>query len=529
MTKRLTTRRSKGSALSHDEVDNNFEIIAEIISGNNKTFDKMILDLQLEIHSLKEANAMLSQQVENLTQTLELEDDLVIVENPTEVSFEVVEVVTVDPVTDEETISKEVVYSPIVPTVPVEESITNITVPDPIYDPVTGDSDAEILENTDPTSDIDYSAEIQFMQSEIERISSKISDWHLTNTGSRVNYGIIWDFHMDQRDNYLKVKDIYDSSLVTEYNIDNNLGKYKVVPTEASPEEEMLSSHYPYRVFDHRPYYKQGFDSRWHWSQSGFLDITADDSKLSDFVGIKMARTRILPSLRPEHVNHIPVGILFAQQYSSRMFGMWDENSMLAQAVSREINAYNALVQLDSWDDIKGFVQTGNVFGLFGWLIPGASSWSDRVTSSPESDAILEWANSKVAMTNLGNRFTRFDTEFTLDMLHRQHSDSDAVHSFNEFIAFAQTLSIPITVQNRATLRTFARTGSTAEYLIYYLRYRNSSTYVTGKDSGMNSLFMNGTIYSDWGDTVSNSILYGEPTNISRELLYPTGAQSLGQ
>ncbi len=544
MTKKLTTRLSKGKLLTHEEMDANFEILSEVQSGNSRAIETALLNLQTEVATLKTENSILRQQVNTNNNAIirnaqeistigqqisSLDDSLPIStynpesidsisekENtlsPNEVTISINTITETDEETQEETTYQEVEYVPAVSPIIPQEQISIPTVSDP--DDTTDD--------IEPITTFDYQAETELLLSEISRIKTKI-------LGTNISYGIVWGFltpldltypgeeNLKRMEIYQSTKATYDTWVLKEYDWDNRTGEFQQIDT------------YPYRYNISTPQYsnirEETINYPWKYASypPTFVDISANNTTLTDYIGVRSASTRITNSLVDQHVNNIPVGVLFAQQYSKYMYGMWDENSELSIAVDREIQAYNALATLDIWDDIKRFVHSSNILGLFAWMNPIKESnydgptYNNLITNTDHIDLLIEWANAKLEILNLVTKKSNFTTEFTWDIISTLSGGLLAERRTSTGAVPIGATSTAIYDQNyRVTPQNIdIQSPGTVAHIRYLNAFRQIYGYTDfhmGTNvtfSKMNRLFMDGTTYDSWNSVVSNSKLYSE-------------------
>ena len=566
MAKKLTTRSSKGKVLSHNEMDENFEILSEVQSGNSKAIETALLNLQIEVATLKTENSILRQQVNTNNnailknsqeistigqQVSSLDDSLPLstynpesVSNiseqentlsPNEVTVVINTITETNDETQEETTYKEVEYVPVVSPITPQEQISIPTVSDP----------EDTTEDTEPTTQFDYVTETEYLRNEVSRIRYKITGENWGMIMREAIYETPAELHKRHVDQYLSAKSSYDFWVKREYDWDNRTGEFSQIDT------------YPYR-YNTPPAtplyaYPNNNSINYPWKYAAypptFVDINADNTNLTNYIGVRSASTRITNSLVDQHVNDIPVGALFAQQYSKYMYGMWDENSELSVAVDREIQAYNALATLDIWDDIKRFIHSSNILGLFDWMNPDihnpdgdpnfdyslVSLFNVLLNGSQETiDKLIEWANAKVAMLNLTTKKRNFATEFTSDIISFQYGLFNRPNSYG----IGQIGQVLTVVDHNEYVAEPAGETVYRNYLNQFGKTYGSSDYEMGTNvtfSKMNRLFMDGTVYSSWNSTVSSRVLYDnnevEFDDTSLPILYSgfyVGGGSLG-
>lgn len=528
----LTFRRTKGSPVTSDEIDQNFRNIKRGHDDHDKTlssmlgdvtklstnegdttkyFEKIVLQLAENISQTNARNKILENEIANLKNRLvELaevtdkasdsfvesvieNDNTVYVGEKNIVGDTQTEIVTDDQgnVVEENTYSESNRYSDVIET--VEHII----------------AEKEDLSSDSPLIDIDYSAEIDFFNSEIERIRAKINAWRRSK--GKPIYDMIHGMPIDlslpnpQQQLYSLKKAEYDNLKQQEYKLDNNIWPFA---------DKVAIDTYPYRYASSMQANNLKENETTPTWPTNFVGISASSEKLADYIGLKKANIRISPTAPSVYRNTIPVGILFSQQYSKYMYGMWDSNSLLSQRVEREISAYNAVAQLPFWNEIKSYIVNSNIYGLCAWMVPGTGSPAgtpneDKIRQYPyavdvtneQFDILIEWINSKIDMLNLTTKSPNFNTPFTMDMIgHSTYENGFASAEWNNIRSEAGNMP------DEFTANAFSESSFTGYFVWFFQTYGKTSI---GSIYGyMNSYIMDGTVYNDgWNTTITSDKL----------------------
>lgn len=544
----LTFRRTKGSPVTSDEIDQNFrnikwghddhdDTISSMLSNvtqlssnegdTTKYFEKIVLQLAENISQTNARNKILEDEIANLKNRLiELaevtdkasssfvesvieNDNTVYVGEKNIIGDIQTETVTDDQgnVVEENTYSENNRYSDVIET--VEQVI----------------AEKEDLGSGSPLTNIDYSEEIDFFNSEIERIRAKINDWYRSK-GKPV-YGIILtdSKYMTQEEIYTNRKAEYENLKQQEYKLDNNIWPFA---------DKVVIDTYPYRYASSTQANNLAENETTPSWPISFVGISASSTKLTDYIGLKKANVRISPTLPSVYRNTIPVGILFSQQYSKYMYGMWDSSSILSQRVEREISAYNAVAQLPFWNEVKKYIVASNIYGLCSWMVPGTGSPAgtpaeDRIRQYPyapdvtneQFNILIEWINSKIDMLNLTTRLPDFNTPFTMDMIgHSTYENGFASAAWNNANIESDNQPEEYTADRQNEI------SFTNYFILFFQAYCKTS--IGSIYNYMNSHIMDGTVYSNgWNTNITSDKLTGFPIWNGNEYNIREGAATI--